>query len=316
MKKRPSRPARFVAVDNGAADDDGLHVLALGLLTLLLRAKDGDDVTVEGISKRRKEGREALSGAMRNLVSRAYVVKFKIHGADGKWRTEFSADSIPFTRDDVAEMLPGVMEDARAVRVEPEWLDPRAEADRPTETRRSVATSKNTASPQVGTTYGKPAAGRSTVGKAAAKKIKTSEEEDSLSPPESTPPSEATPGSGGTGERDAATPEGPAPADVVVEAYVQALGRPLVNGSRARLRAQAVELLAVGYGLEFLVARAAEMPANGWRDLVKHAQHPGVPDQPRKGAGAPGGGRGGRERCPEHPLWYRHNCVECAMAAG
>ncbi|WP_333737263.1 hypothetical protein [Streptomyces sp. IBSBF 2806] len=181
-----------MAIDNGAADDGELHVLALGLLTLLLRARDGDDVTVEGISKRRKEGREALAGAMRNLVSRAYVVKFKVHGADGKWRTEFTADSIPFTRDDITEMLPEVSAGARAVRVEPEWLDPRTD-DRPTGTRRPVATSKNEASSQVGTTYGIPTVGPTTVGSAAAKKIKTVKE-DSLS--------------GSRDSRDASPPEG------------------------------------------------------------------------------------------------------------
>ncbi|MGW6878623.1 hypothetical protein ACWGHA_40630, partial [Streptomyces xanthophaeus] len=170
-----------MAIDNGAADDDQLHVLALGLLTLLLRAKDGDDVTVEGISKRRKEGREALAGAMRNLVSRAYVVKFKVHGADGKWRTEFTTDSIPFTRDDIAEMLPEVSAGARTVKVEPEWIDPREDGDdRPTGSRVSVATCENEESSQAGPTYGIPTVGQATVGASAAKKIMTGEEEDSL----------------------------------------------------------------------------------------------------------------------------------------
>ncbi|MYV66853.1 hypothetical protein GT043_13075 [Streptomyces sp. SID2131] len=59
-------------------------------------------------------------------------------------------------------------------------------------------------------------------------------------------------------------------ADVVVNAYVTALGRPLVNGSRERLRGQAAELLAAGYSVEWLAARAAEMPAKRWRDLIKH----------------------------------------------
>ncbi|MER7050554.1 hypothetical protein [Streptomyces jumonjinensis] len=274
-----------MAIDNGAADDEELHVLALGLLTLLLRAKDGDDVTVEGISKRRKEGREALAGAMRNLVSRAYVVKFKIHGVDAKWRTEFSADSIRFTRDDVAAMIAEIEESGcRSVRVEPEWIDPREDGGRPTETRRSSATSKNKASSQVAPTYGFPAVGASGVGASAAKKIKTGEEEDSLS------------GAGGVsdpGEREAAAPEGSG-ADVVVDAYVQALGRPLLNGSREQLRSQAEQLLAVGYAVAWLAARAAEMPALGYRDLVQHAQHPRhrLPGQAGPtGAAAPGGER-------------------------
>ncbi|MER7901350.1 helix-turn-helix domain-containing protein [Streptomyces sp. NPDC096046] len=75
-------------------------------------------------------------------------------------------------------------------------------------------------------------------------------------------------------EREAAAPEASG-ADVVVDAYVRALGRPLVNGSRQELRAQAASLLATGaYTLDWLCERAAEMPARGYRDLVTHAQHP------------------------------------------
>ncbi|MEU3282117.1 helix-turn-helix domain-containing protein [Streptomyces antibioticus] len=74
-------------------------------------------------------------------------------------------------------------------------------------------------------------------------------------------------------EREAAAPEASG-ADAVVDAYERALGRRLVNGSRQRLRAQAVELLSAGRPVEWLCARAAEMPALGYRDLVQHAEHP------------------------------------------
>lgn len=109
-------------------------------------------------------------------------------------------------------------------------------------------------------------------------------------------------------EREAATPE-PAPADVVVEAYVQALGRPLLNGSRKALREQAEQLLTAGYPLGWLAARAAEMPGNGWDDLVKHARKSRVPIPGQAGPA----GAGGRERCPDHPARYRTGCAECAL---
>ncbi|MFF3062225.1 hypothetical protein [Streptomyces sp. NPDC057909] len=63
-----------------------------------------------------------------------------------------------------------------------------------------------------------------------------------------------------------------AEADLVVEAYEAAAGCKMPNGERVALRAQAAELLAVGRPAEWLAARAAEMPAKGWVDLVKHAQ--------------------------------------------
>ncbi|TLQ38603.1 hypothetical protein [Streptomyces marianii] len=304
MRKRTSRPPRFVAIDNGAVDTLR-SMTAKGLLSTLLRAKDGDEVTVEALSKTHDEGRESLAKAMRVLVDHAFVVKFKVQRrrsevvelADGKretkrggsWYTTFSVDSIAFTADDVAVMLDDVLAggNVKAVRVEPEHLDPRATPERPTTGKPYVGpTCDETGKPQVGPTYGKPTVGQPTTGRAAAKKIKTGGEEDSLS---GSRDSGDTPEAGR--EREAAAPD-PVGADVVVDAYAQALGRPLVNGSRERLRGQAVQLLAAGYPVAWLAARAAEMPANGWRDLVQHAETCRVPIPGQAGpadAAAPGG---------------------------
>ncbi|MFE0382179.1 hypothetical protein ACFW1M_43020 [Streptomyces inhibens] len=81
--------------------------------------------------------------------------------------------------------------------------------------------------------------------------------------------------------------------DAVVAAYAQALGRPLVNGSRKRLSGQAAELLAAGYPAVWVAARAAEMPANGWTDLVLHCERSRVPVP---GQAAPVGADAGGER--------------------
>ncbi|MDX2295867.1 MULTISPECIES: hypothetical protein [Streptomyces] len=63
-------------------------------------------------------------------------------------------------------------------------------------------------------------------------------------------------------------------ADAVVAAYETALGRQLAAGSAARLRKQAVELLGAGRPVDWLCERAAEMPALGYQDLIRHADHP------------------------------------------
>ncbi|WP_217236820.1 hypothetical protein [Streptomyces sp. AC555_RSS877] len=98
---------------------------------------------------------------------------------------------------------------------------------------------------------------------------------------------------------------------MVVDAYVQALGRPLLNGSREALRAQAVELLAAGLPVEWVAGRAREMAAHPeWKDLVKHADRSRVPIPGQAGRA----GTGGRERCPDHPARYRKGCLDCAMA--
>lgn len=326
-----SRPPRFVAIDNGAVDTLR-SMTAKGLLATLIRAKDGDDVTVEALCKTHSEGRGVLTNAMRALVDDAFVVKFKIQRdkselvtledgtqeskRGGSWYTTFTVDSIPFTLDDVAAMLEDVQAagNVKAIRVEPARLDPRKASHRPTDSFRSVgATRPGTENPQVGPTDRKPTVGRPTVGRPAAKKIKTGGEEDSLSDTgDSRDGSEQ-------GEREAAAPEagrgnsefpGAAQdqdADRVVEAYEVAAGRRLLNGTRTSLRAQAVELLAAGRPVEWVAARAAEMPGNGWTDLIKHCERSRVPLPGQQSwLGVPGGGRRGGELSPE---------VRAAMAA-
>ncbi|TRV71767.1 hypothetical protein FKN01_31270 [Streptomyces sp. 130] len=188
-----------MAIDNGAVDTLR-SMTAKGLLSTLLRARDGDEVTVEALSKTHDEGRESLAKAMRALVDNAFVVKFKVQRlrsevvelADGStaqkrggsWYTTFSVDSIAFTVDDVAVMLNDVLAggNVKAVRVEPAHLDPREAAKRPATGKPYVGpTCEDTEESQVGPTYGKPMSGQPTSGRSAAKKIKTGEEEDSLS---------------------------------------------------------------------------------------------------------------------------------------
>ncbi|MGW7068851.1 hypothetical protein ACWGII_38035 [Streptomyces sp. NPDC054855] len=150
MQKRPSKPQRFAAVENDAIDKLP-SLLAVGLLTRLIRAKDGEDVTVESLCGDYAEGETSLSKAMRALVSEAFVVKFKVQRATsepvldeageqvldeagkpvikrgGSWYTTFSVDSHRFTAEDVAEMADAILAggNVKAIRIEPENLDPR-----------------------------------------------------------------------------------------------------------------------------------------------------------------------------------------------
>ncbi|MDH6130363.1 helix-turn-helix domain-containing protein [Kitasatospora sp. GP82] len=73
---------------------------------------------------------------------------------------------------------------------------------------------------------------------------------------------------------DREQPEGSA---VVVAAYAAALGRPVVNGTRAALAAQAAKLLADGLPVDWLADRAREMAPKGWTDLEKHVERSTVP---------------------------------------
>ncbi|MFF0408691.1 hypothetical protein [[Kitasatospora] papulosa] len=293
-----------MAIDNGAVDTLR-SMTAKGLLATLLRARDGDEITVEGLCKTHDEGRETLTKAMRALVTDAFVVKFKVQRSKsevveledgrketkrgGSWYTTFTADSIPFTLDDIATMLEDIQAggNVKAIRVEPAHLDPRKAAGRPTAGKPSVgATRPETKNPQVAPTDGKPTVGRPTVGRSAAKKIKTGVEEDSLS--------DSRDSRDGADEREAAAPE-PVGADVVVDAYEAAAGRRLMNGTRASLRTQAVEVLAAGRPVAWVAARAAEMPAQGWTDLIKHCERSRVPI-PGQATGPDAGAFGGARR--------------------
>ena len=198
MRKLRTRPPRFVSIDNRAVDDLRLSVLDVGLLAVALRCPDGAEFTVAATARKRKPGREALTGSMRNLVTCGYVVKLKVQDArTGTWRTEFSVADVPFSREDVVEMCADVA-DARAVRVEPAWLDPRSpdsdqppvpaprtepvsRADRVTGSRHSGATSTNVEDPQVGPTDGFPTVGDPTLGDPSAKRRRLQVQDSSLS---------------------------------------------------------------------------------------------------------------------------------------
>ncbi|PBC66296.1 hypothetical protein BX265_8361 [Streptomyces sp. TLI_235] len=154
MRKRVSRPPRFAAVDNKAIDTLP-SILAIGLLTRLIRARDGEDVTVESLAKDYAEGEDSLGKAMRALVEAANVVKFKVQRLrsedveesdgtrtskrGGSWWTTFSVDSIPFTAEDVAAIVGEIKSqgNVRQIRVEPARLDPDPSRRAPTTVRQT-----------------------------------------------------------------------------------------------------------------------------------------------------------------------------------
>ncbi|MFF3358203.1 hypothetical protein ACFYWN_37605 [Streptomyces sp. NPDC002917] len=58
----------------------------------------------------------------------------------------------------------------------------------------------------------------------------------------------------------------------IVAAYTVALGRPVLNGTRAEIERQAVDLLTQGFPEAWLCDRARELADRGWTDLAKHAE--------------------------------------------
>lgn len=104
---------------------------------------------------------------------------------------------------------------------------------------------------------------------------------------------------------------------MVLAAYSEALGRPLLNGRRLALREQALQLLAAGLPAEWIADRAREMAARpDWKDLVKHAEASRVPLPGQRPAAAPGKRR---EMCvkPGHGggAFPADDCPRCASEA-
>lgn len=124
MRKRSGRPPRYAAVPNETIDDAvQLDFMALALLTILLRHRDGWDITMARIGHRYGYGEEAMAGAMGLLQAARYVVKVRYMRREGnQWATEVAVYDVPATDDEVDDLLAAIEEenpDARRIEVIP-----------------------------------------------------------------------------------------------------------------------------------------------------------------------------------------------------
>jgi hypothetical protein len=195
VRKRSGRPPRYAAVPNETIDDaPSLDFMALALLTILLRHRDGWDITLAQIGAKYGYGRDAMANAMGLLQVARYVVKVRMMSAStNQWSTEVCVYDTPATDEEVAALLAAVSREpgVRAAQViEPtkaaiahaakrrSKLAPKERQARPSvavprvpEFPHSGATSEDDEFPQVGPDYrdsrqsGDPAVFKKTVGK-------------------------------------------------------------------------------------------------------------------------------------------------------
>ncbi|MFF4902574.1 hypothetical protein [Streptomyces sp. NPDC001068] len=134
MRKRSGRPPRFAAVPNETVDDaNSLDLEALGLLTVVLRHRDGYDITLPEIADKYGYGRDGLAGAWGLLQVARYVIKIKIQWArDNQWATEVVVYDTPATDDEIRELLDSVAQErnVRTVKLEPPTKTARERAAR------------------------------------------------------------------------------------------------------------------------------------------------------------------------------------------
>ncbi|MFJ6709299.1 MULTISPECIES: hypothetical protein [unclassified Streptomyces] len=123
MRKRSGRPPRFAAVPNETVDDAlSFDLEGLGLLTVVLRHRDGYEITLVEIAEKYGYGRDGLAGAWGMLQVARYVIKVKIQWAgDNQWSTEVVVYDTPATDDEVQELLASIAREpgVRTVKLEP-----------------------------------------------------------------------------------------------------------------------------------------------------------------------------------------------------
>lgn len=134
MRKRSGRPPRFAAVPNETVDDaNSLDLEALGLLTVVLRHRDGYDITLPEIADKYGYGRDGLAGAWGLLQVARYIIKVKLQWAqDNQWATEVVVYDTPATDDEIRELLDSIAGEAnvRTVKLEPPTKTARERAAR------------------------------------------------------------------------------------------------------------------------------------------------------------------------------------------
>ncbi|MET8585770.1 hypothetical protein ABZX39_33605 [Streptomyces collinus] len=83
-----------------------LDFMALALLTILLRHRDGWDITLAEIGAKYGYGRDAMANAMGLLQAARYVVKIRLMSAENnQWSTEVCVYDTPATDAEIAALL-------------------------------------------------------------------------------------------------------------------------------------------------------------------------------------------------------------------
>lgn len=88
MTIRVEHRKQFTVVDSRTINDEALSLRATGLLVWLLDKPDGWRINSVEISKRCKEGRDAVRAAIAELEEAGYVTREKYRGPDGRWFNE------------------------------------------------------------------------------------------------------------------------------------------------------------------------------------------------------------------------------------
>ncbi len=235
MTIRVEHRKQFTVIDSRTINDEALSLRATGLLVWLLDKPDGWRINSIEISKRCKEGRDAVRAALAELEEAGYITREKYRGPDGRWVNEAVVRERPLveTDDDLSD----------------------SHIDRGLETRRRI-----TGAGETGSGFSGPII--STKSQDYKKTIKTyvNETENAETESVSLPPrSELQLVDAGQITKNAGT------AERVMEAWVLATGRaPGKVKLNAKRRSAVAARLREGYTEEDLVAAARGIALSAW----------------------------------------------------
>jgi hypothetical protein len=225
-RTRHGRQPNFAQIPNATIDDaQNLDLVALGLLTVLLRQKDGWEITMERVGKKYGYGRDAMANAMGLLQVARYVVKVRVQDAKtAQWSTEIITYDSPASDEEIATLLSGIAGEPGVADVR--LIEPTSTAAKRARTRAEKlrkAKEKDPVSPQVGPTAGKPALGpveadikgepecrvsRQSARPAVSKKTVLEEHSLPLTPSRGDLPLAVVPSAGASGEEEEISQEG------------------------------------------------------------------------------------------------------------
>jgi hypothetical protein len=111
MRKISNVRTRFAQVPNETIDDTDLDFMALALLVILLRQKDGWDITMKRIGRKYGYGEYPMSSAMGMLQAARYTAKLRVQKTSGEWTVVIVVSDFPMDDGEVSDHMDTVAEE-------------------------------------------------------------------------------------------------------------------------------------------------------------------------------------------------------------
>jgi hypothetical protein len=134
VRKLSNVKKRFARIPNETIDDVNLDFVAGFLLVILLRQKDGWDITIERIARKYGHAEYPLANAMGLLQVLRYVFKLRVQKTSGEWVVYLVVSDVPVDDEGISDFMDGVADEYDVAEVR--FIEPPQTAVRRFEERR------------------------------------------------------------------------------------------------------------------------------------------------------------------------------------